>query len=408
MKYGLIGERLGHSFSKPIHESIADYTYEIKEIAKDALDSFMEEKDFFCINVTIPYKERVIPHLYFIHEHAKLIGAVNTIVNREGRLYGYNTDFGGLKMLIEKQGFDYKDKKVVILGSGGTSKTANAVASYLGAREVITVSRRGEVNYENLLSLHGDCDYIINTTPCGMFPDTDEAAVDVSLFGKLRGVTDVVYNPLKTKLCLDCEKRGIPCECGLYMLVAQAVLAVEIFTGRKLPREETTEKIYRKLLSEKRNIVLVGMPGSGKTTIGKALSEALGKEFVDTDEIIVKEHGPISKIFEKKGEKYFRDLESVAVKSVALKNNLVIATGGGAVLRQENVDYLRGNGVVIFLDRPLEDIIPTDDRPLSRDYDALKKRYEERCDIYLSSCDIKTDVDGKLENSVRRILEAIK
>lgn len=408
MKYGLIGEKLSHSFSKPIHESIADYTYEIKEIAKDDLDSFMEEKDFSCINVTIPYKEKVIPHLYYIHEHAKTIGAVNTIVNREGKLYGYNTDFGGLRMLIEKQGFDYKDKKVVILGSGGTAKTANAVACHLGAQEVITVSRRGEVNYENLLSLHGDCDYIINTTPCGMFPNTDEAAVDISLFRNLRGVTDVVYNPLKTKLCLDCEKRGIPCECGLYMLVAQAVLAVEIFTGKELDREETAERIYRKIMNEKRNIVLIGMPGSGKSTIGKALSEALGKEFVDTDEIIVKEHGVISDIFEKRGEKYFRDLEAVAVKSVALKNNLVIATGGGAVLRGENVDYLKSNGFVIFLDRPLEDIIPTEDRPLSRDYEALKKRYEERYDIYLSSCNMKTYVDGRVENSVSKILEAIK
>lgn len=408
MKYGLIGEKLGHSFSKPIHESIADYTYEIKEIARDDLDSFMEAKEFSCINVTIPYKEKVIPYLYSVDEHAKTIGAVNTIVNRDGKLYGYNTDFGGLKMLIEKQDFDYKGKKVVILGSGGTSKTANAVARYLGAEEVITVSRRGEVNYENLLSLHGDCDYIINTTPCGMFPNTDEAAVDVSLFKGLKGVTDVVYNPLKTKLCLDCEKSGIPCECGLYMLVAQAVLAAEIFTGKELKKEETAERIYRKILGEKRNIILVGMPGSGKSTIGKALSEALGKEFADTDEIIVNEHGVISDIFEKRGEKYFRDLEAVAVKSVALKNNLVIATGGGAVLREENVDYLRGNGFVFFLDRPLEDIMPTEDRPLSRDFDALKKRYEERYDVYLSSCDMKIDVDGKVENSVRKILEAIK
>ncbi len=408
MKYGLIGEKLSHSFSKPIHESIADYTYEIKEIARDDLDSFMEAKDFSCINVTIPYKERVIPYLYYIDGHAKTIGAVNTIVNREGKLYGYNTDFGGLKMLIEKQGFDYKNKKVVILGSGGTSKTANAVATYLGAKEIITVSRRGEVNYDNLISLHGDCDYIINTTPCGMFPNTDEAAVDVSLFKNLKGVTDVVYNPLKTKLCLDCEKAGIPCECGLYMLVSQAVLAAEIFTDKKLGREETAERIYRKILSEKRNIVLIGMPGSGKSTIGKALSEALSKEFVDTDDIIVREYGIISDIFESKGEEYFRDLEAVAVKSVALKNNLVIATGGGAVLRGENVDYLKANGFIVFLDRPLEDIMPTDDRPLSRDFEALKKRYEERYDIYLSSCDIKIDVDGKVEHSVSRVTSIIQ
>ena len=234
MKYGLIGEKLGHSFSKTIHDSIADYEYELKELSDKELHSFMTAKKFTGINVTIPYKEKVMSYLDFIDEHAKNVGSVNTVINRDGMLYGYNTDFIGLKMLIEKQGFDYKDKKVVILGSGGTAKTARAVALYLGAKEVITVSRRGEVNYDNLLSLHGDCDYIINTTPCGMFPDTDEAAVDASAFRSLKGVTDVVYNPLRTKICLDCERIGIPCGCGLYMLVSQAVHAAELFLDKKI------------------------------------------------------------------------------------------------------------------------------------------------------------------------------
>lgn len=408
MKYGLIGEKLGHSFSKPIHESIADYTYEIKEIPRDDLDAFMRKKDFCGINVTIPYKQSVMLYLDFIDEAARRIGAVNTVVNREGMLYGYNTDFGGMKMLIEKQGFSYEGSKVVILGSGGTAKTAQAVAENLGAVEIITVSRSGEVNYENLLSLHGDCDYIINTTPCGMYPDTDESAVDVSLFKSLKGVTDVVYNPLKTKLYLDCEKAGVSCECGLYMLVSQAVLASQIFTDEAFDVKKTADEVYGKLLGEKRNIVLIGMPGSGKTTVGKALSESLGKKFIDTDDIITEEYGCISDMFSEKGEAFFRDIESVAVKRVALQNGLVIATGGGAVLREENVRCLKHNGVLFFLDRPLSDIIPTDDRPLSRDFEALKKRYEERYDIYLSACDEKIHIDGKVENAVSKITEKLR
>ncbi len=408
MKYGLIGEKLGHSFSKPIHESIADYTYKLKEIPREDLDLFMKEKSFCGINVTIPYKQSVMPYLDFTDENALKIGAVNTVVNREGTLYGYNTDFGGMKMLIEKQGFSYEGKKVVILGSGGTAKTARAVAESLGANEIITVSRSGEVNYKNLISLHGDCDYIINTTPCGMYPNTDESAVDVSLFENLKGVTDVVYNPLKTKLCLDCEKQGIKCESGLYMLVAQAVLASEIFSGENLDVKKLTDEVYGRILNEKRNIVLIGMPGSGKTTIGKALSEKLGKNFVDTDDLITEEFGNISDIFAEKGEGFFRDIEAVAVKKVSLQNGLVIATGGGAVLRKENVTYLKHNGVLFFLDRPLEDIVPTEDRPLSKDFEALKKRYEERYDIYLSSCDEKINIDGKVENAVNEIVEKLK
>ncbi len=408
MKYGLIGEKLGHSFSKPIHESIADYSYEIKEIPRDGLDAFMRKRDFQGINVTIPYKQSVIPYLDFIDEAAREIGAVNTVVNRDGILYGYNTDFGGMKMLIERQGLSYEGKKVVILGSGGTAKTAQAVAAALGAKEIITVSRRGEVNYGNLLSLHGDCDYIINTTPCGMYPDTDECAVDVAAFKCLKGVTDVVYNPLKTKLCLCCEAQGISCECGLYMLVAQAVLASRLFSGRSFDVKSTADEVYGKLLREKRNIVLIGMPGSGKTTVGKALAESLGKEFTDTDDLISEEYSTISAIFAEKGEGFFRDIESVAVKRASLRNGLVIATGGGAVIREENVAYLKHNGVLFFLDRPLQDIMPTEDRPLSRDLEALKKRYEERYGIYLSVCDERIEIDGSVENAVRRITEKLK
>lgn len=408
MKYGLIGEKLGHSFSKPIHEKIGGYEYEIKEIAAQDLDGFMKERAFSGINVTIPYKTQVIPYLDYIDPIAEKIGAVNTISNRVNRLYGYNTDFFGMKMLIEKQGFDFTGKKVVVLGSGGTSRTAVAVCESFGAKEIVVVSRKGEVNYSNLYTFHADADYIINTTPVGMYPDNLSSPVDLSFFKKLKGVTDVVYNPLKTRLCLEAVDRGIKAEGGLYMLAAQAVFACEKFLDSSLDIKKVTDEVFGEILSEKRNIVLIGMPGSGKTTIGKALSERTGKSFIDTDEMIAETHGVISDIFAQKGEEYFRELEAEKVKEASLKNGTVVATGGGAVLRRENIEALRQNGDIFFLNRPLEDIIPTADRPLSSDRAALKKRFKERYDIYKASADYEIQIDGNVENAVSRIMEKLR
>lgn len=408
MKYGLIGGKLGHSFSKPIHEKIGGYSYEIKEIAENDLDSFMKEKKFLGINVTIPYKTAVIPYLDYVDPVASSVGAVNTIINRDGKLYGYNTDFGGMKMLIKKQGLDYNGKKVLILGTGGTAKTAAAVAKSLGAEKIVFVSRKGVVNYENVYKLHSDADFIINTTPVGMFPDNFSAPVDVRRFGALKGITDAVYNPLTTRLCLEGEAQGVNCSNGLYMLVAQAVLACEYFTGEKLECERLTEEIFQEIKKEKQNIVLIGMPGSGKSTIGKALSEKTGRSFVDTDEMIKESYGPITDIFSSKGEAYFRKIESEKVKLASHLSSAVIATGGGAVLLKENVKTLKQNGVIFFLNRPLEDIIPTDDRPLSSNREALEKRFRERYGIYLSSADYEIHVDGSIENTVNQILEKIK
>ena len=408
MKYGLIGEKLGHSFSKIIHEKIADYTSELKEISKENLDAFMSERDFRCINVTIPYKEAVIPHLYFIDEAAKAMGAVNTIVNRDGKLYGYNTDFYGMKLMIEKNGFDFSDAKVLILGSGGTAKTAKAVSESLGARAIVTVSRSGEVNYGNVYELHGDADFIINTTPCGMYPSNDTYALEPAEFKGLKGIIDAVYNPLKTTLIQKGEKLGIKGITGLYMLVAQAVLACGIFEDKDLDAEKISDEVYSEIIKEKQNIVLVGMPGSGKSTIGKALSEKLGRDFVDTDDVITQKHGVISEIFAEYGESYFRDRESEAVRDTAKLSSMVIATGGGAILREQNVDMLRQNGVIFFLNRPLEDIIPTDDRPLSSNHADLKRRFDERYDKYKASADFEIFVDGNVDNSVMKILECIK
>ncbi|MDD6145580.1 MAG: shikimate kinase [Oscillospiraceae bacterium] len=407
MRFGLIGEKLGHSFSKEIHESMGKYEYHLWEVPKDELDSFMKKADFDGINVTIPYKQAVIPYLDEIDDAARAIGAVNTVVRRGDKLCGYNTDFGGMKMLIERCGFDYSGKKVLILGSGGTSKTACAVAKSLGAAEVITVSRGGCVHYENVLSLHGDADYIINTTPVGMYPNNGVSAVEVADFPSLQGVTDVVYNPLKTKLCLDCERHNIKSEGGLYMLVAQAVLAYEIFTESKLDAFRVTDEIYRQIKKDKQNIVLIGMPGSGKSTIGKALAKKLGRAFLDTDDMITEKYGVIAELFDRFGEAYFRDRESEAVAEAGKGSGTVIATGGGAVLRRENIDALRQNGMIFFLNRPLEDIRPTEDRPLARDREALKKRFEERYAIYSAAADEEILVDGKVANSVNQIMECL-
>lgn len=408
MKYGLIGEKLSHSFSKPIHESIADYDYEIMEIKRDELDSFMKEKSFCGINVTIPYKAAVIPYLDYVSQDAMKIGAVNTVVNRQGKLYGYNTDFGGMKALIENEGFDFKNAKILILGSGGTSKTARAVSEALGASNIITVSRSGEVNYGNALLLHGDCDYIINTTPCGMYPNNDTYAIDPRDFNKLKGVVDVVYNPLETPIVRLAKEKGVKGVTGLYMLVAQAVLACEIFTEKKLEVKKITGEVFSKIKKEKQNIVLIGMPGCGKSTIGKALSELTGRKIIDTDDIIKEKYGEISDIFSNYSEDFFRDKESEAVKEVSKNSGYIIATGGGAILRKENIDLLRQNGVIFFLNRPIEDIIPTADRPLSSDYAALKKRFDERYDKYISAMDYEIFVDGDPENVAEKIMEIIK
>lgn len=405
MRYGLLGKTLAHSYSKTIHEMFAPYEYELIELSKEELDLFLKEKNFSALNVTIPYKETVIKYLDFVDEAAKKIGAVNTIVNKNGALYGYNTDFFGLRGLIEKNGFDFKNKKVLVFGSGGTSKTAVTVSKSLGASEAVVVSRSGSVNYKNVLSLHGNASFVINTTPCGMFPNNNGKAMSLDGFNNLEGVVDVIYNPLCTNLLLEAKKRGIPFCGGLYMLVFQAVKASELFLSKAYP-ESTAEEVYKKLLFEKENVVLTGMPGSGKTTIGSLVAKKLSRLFVDTDELITeKAEMPITEIFEKKGEEYFRNLESEVIAEVSKKTGLVIATGGGAVLRKENTENLSQNGKIFFLDRPLSQILPTSDRPLASDESALKKRFEERYDIYRETCDVKIDVDGIAEHAAKKITD---
>ncbi len=408
MIYGCIGEKLGHSFSKEIHNRLFDYEYELCEVARDKLQEFMTKRDFRAINVTIPYKVDVIPYLYEISETAKKIGAVNTIVNRDGKLYGYNTDFSALTSLIERNGICIKNKKVLILGSGGTSKTAYAVSLHLGAKEIYVVSRSesdGYITYETAVKEHSDADIIINTTPVGMYPNIAESAVDINFFPNLSGVVDAIYNPLRSKLVCDARRKGISAIGGLYMLVAQAAYAAEKFTGQSVPQEKI-EQVYRSLVLEKQNIVLVGMPGSGKSTVAKMLAKELGMQFVDSDDEIVKKTGKtIPEIFKEKGESGFRELEGAVIAEISKKQHSVIATGGGAILNRRNIELLSENGRIYFIDRPLSEIAATSDRPLSSNREDLKKRYSERYDIYLKSCDKHIKADGSAKDIAKIIKE---
>ena len=408
MKYGCIGEHLKHSFSKEIHNALADYEYELCEVAREELDDFATRRDFLAINVTIPYKELIIPHLYYIDDGAKAIGAVNTVVNRDGRLYGYNTDFYGMESLLRHASIDLSGKKVVILGTGGTSKTAAAVAMAGGAREILRVSRggrEGAITYEELYEHHSNAEIIINTTPSGMFPNIFDTPVDISRFPNLLGVIDAVYNPLRTPLISAAKKRGIPAEGGLYMLVAQAVRASEIFTDTEYTNG-TLDDVFGKIRRSKENIVLIGMPASGKSTVGKILAKQTGRPFIDTDKLIVERTGKeITNIFAECGESGFRDIEAEAVREVSAMTSAVIATGGGAILREENVKALRENGRLYFIDRPLEKLIPTISRPLSSDRESIKKRYDERYGIYTDVCDEKIDADCSPREVARRIME---
>lgn len=408
MTYGLLGEKLSHSFSPQIHHALADYEYVLMEVARENLDEFMVKRDFTAINVTIPYKQDVIPYLHHIDEAAKEIGAVNTIVNRNGLLYGYNTDYYGLISLMENNRISLNGKKVLILGSGGTSKTAKVAAKDMGAREIHRLSRTGKdgcITYEDALKYHTDADIIINTTPSGMYPDIHSQAMDLCKFTNLSGVVDAIYNPICPQIILQAKSMGIPATGGLYMLVAQAAKASEYFIGVTPPRE-AVEKIYHKLLTDKQNIVLTGMPSSGKTSVSEVLSKMLQREVIDTDELIVKKAGmEITEIFSKYDEKHFRDLETQVIKEISPMQGIIISTGGGAVLREENVSYLKHNGLIFFLDRPLGKLIATDDRPLSSTREDLIKRHEERYDIYKSTADITIDVPDGVENTAKEVIQ---
>ena len=404
MKCGLLGRKLGHSFSPMIHAHLGNYSYQLFEREPEDLEDFLRNGDWAGLNVTIPYKKDVIPYLDELSPVAAKLGAVNTIIRRDGRLIGHNTDFFGFKEMVRSSGLNLAGKKVLVLGTGGASKPVIAALEDLGA-EVISVSRSGENNYENI-HLHSDAAAIVNATPVGMYPQTGTAPVDISLFPRLEGVLDIIYNPARTRLLLDAEARGLVTVNGLLMLVAQAKEASEWFQGKALD-DSLIATIHTALRRRTENIVLIGMPGSGKSTVGKALADRLGKTFVDADEELVKMAGkPIPEIFAEDGEEVFRAWETKVLEELGKKSGLILSTGGGCVTKERNYPLIHQNGTIFWLKRDLNKL-PTDGRPLSQ-VTPLTAMYEKRRPLYAAFADAEIDNDGALEATLAQIMEELK
>ena len=402
--YGLIGKTLGHSFSPQLHQWMWGCDYRLLPMDEAAAEQFFTDRAFDGVNVTIPYKQLALRRCDVVDERAARIGAVNTVVNRDGRLYGYNTDYDGLTALLRRTGIELSGRKVLILGTGGTSHTAHAVAEDLGAGEIVTISRSGENNYGNI-ARHADAQVILNTTPVGMSPNAGQAAVDVDAFPALEGVADVVYNPLTTYLVHQARRRGIKAACGLAILVIQAQKAAEYFAGRPIP-DSAAEEALRRITAEQANLVVMGMPGCGKSTVGALVAQRLGRPFVDLDEEIVRAAGmSILEIFAKDGETAFRDLEAQVLREVSGHHGIVLSLGGGTAVREENRYFIRQNGPVFYLRRSI-DVLSGEGRPLSKSPEAIRALYDQRRGIYESVADITVDsVEGSAEETAERIVK---
>ena len=393
MRVGLIGDPLGHSFSPRLHAAFGTADYELHPIPAEALPAFFRERAFEGVNVTIPHKIAVIPLLDELHPSAEECGAVNTVVNRGGKLTGYNTDIFGMSFALAHAGISLSGRHVVILGSGGTSHTARALAKREGAASVTVVSRSGEVNYSNIAELV-ETEIVINTTPVGMFPHADASPVDLTVFPRLRGVFDAVFNPLRTRLIEQAENLGVPVASGLLMLTAQAKAAGILFRGgdysEPSPASEVGAEIlnvWREVTAELTNIVLIGMPSSGKTTVGTLLAERLRRPLIDTDAETERRTGKtVPELFAEGGEENFRKEERLTVSECARGTGVIIATGGGAPMFPENRAALAGNGFVVLILRDTEKL-DTAGRPLSRDLDTLKAMYKVRMPVYKAFAD---------------------
>ena len=416
MKYGLIGEHLEHSFSKQIQtriaeiENVKDYDYQLVELNKDEFKEFMEKKDFKGINVTIPYKKDVIPYLDEMDESAKAIGAVNTIINVDGKLKGYNTDFGGFLYMVKAHNVHMEGKKVLIIGNGGACAAVKAVCKHENAKDIVIVSRsanRGAIGYDEMYTSHLDADIVVNTSPVGMFPNIANAPIDVSWFHKLECVLDVVYNPILTRLCFEAQEADIKRVIGLEMLIAQAKYTFEIFENMSFD-DSIIDEIKKEMLKDRCNIVLIGMPSAGKTTIGKMLEEKLGKEFFDLDDMIIAKAGKsIPEIFQESGEAGFRAIETEVAIEASKMNNKIIATGGGVVKHKVNMDFLRLNGITIFIDRDIDKLMSSDpNRPLSSSKQALQQMYKERYPLYQKYAAYIAVNNANIEETVDDIVNA--
>ncbi len=403
MRCGLLGEKLGHSYSPLIHSHLGDYSYGLFEKQPQELEDFLKNGDFSGLNVTIPYKKAVMPYCR-LSDCAKAVGAVNTIIRKNGKLLGHNTDYFGFEAMLRSTKLTVTGKKVLVLGSGGASNTAVAVLHAHGAN-VVVISRSGENHYGNL-HLHRDCALIVNTTPVGMYPNTGVSPVDLGLFPHLQGVLDVIYNPARTRLLLDAEKRGLVTQNGLLMLVAQAKESAEWFTGSKIS-DGAIAKIHHILERQMHNIILIGMPGCGKSTVGKLLAEITGKAFIDADSEIEKlAQMPIPEIFATQGEHGFRAFETQVLTDLGKRSGLVIATGGGCVTRDENYGLLHQNGEIFWLQRDISQL-PTDGRPLSQST-KLTQMWAVREPLYRSFADHTVDNNGTCEAAAGQILSILE
>lgn len=405
MKSGLLGRKLGHSYSPQIHEYLGPYSYDLFEKEPEEVGSFVKNGDYTGINVTIPYKKDVIPYLDVLSPLAKRMGAVNTIVRRaDGSLFGHNTDYFGFSSMVHRSGIHVAGKKVLVLGSGGASNTAVKVLEDMGAN-VIVISRSGKDNYSNL-HLHKDASVIVNCTPVGMYPNTGIAPLDLKAFPDLEGVLDMVYNPARTQLLLDAEKLGLPYENGLWMLVAQAKEAAEYFGNKSLP-DTVIGNVYKKMSGKMQNIVLIGMPGCGKSTIASLLGEKLGRKVVDADQEIVKLAGKsIPEIFADDGEETFRNLETQVLTELGKQSQLVIATGGGCVTRDRNYPLLHQNSSIFWLQRDL-DLLPTEGRPLSQNT-RMQDMFRIREPLYTAFTDYVICNNRSSEDTVHQILTILE
>ena len=405
MQCGLLGRKLGHSYSPQIHGQLASYDYSLFEKEPEELEGFLKNGNFVGLNVTIPYKKDVIPFLDQLSPVARRLGAVNTIVRQgDGSLFGHNTDYFGFRYLVQQSGLDVRGKKVLVLGSGGASNTAVAALQELGARVVI-ISRSGENNYGNL-HLHANASVIVNTTPVGMYPNTGVSPIDLGCFPQLEGVLDVVYNPARTQILLDAENRGLVAMNGLWMLVAQAKESAEWFSGETIPDSRITE-IHAALRAQMENIILVGMPGCGKTTIGRLLARETGKQFVDADEALEARVGrKITDIIPTDGEAAFRCLETETLAELGKQSGFVIATGGGCVTQERNYPLLHQNGTILWLTRAL-DKLPTEGRPLSQT-GKLQQMLATRQPMYRHFADAVIENDGTVEETLAQIRAALE
>ena len=403
-QFGLLGKKLGHSYSPAIHTQLGSAPYGIFEKTEEELPDFLQNGDFLGLNVTIPYKKTVVPYCAELSDTARALGSVNTLVRRaDGTLYGDNTDYYGFMSLVGKSGIAPKGKKALVLGSGGASVTVCAVLRSLGAA-VTVISRDGADNYENL-HRHADAALIVNTTPVGMYPNNGASPLDLAQFPQCEAVFDLIYNPQRTALLLQAEALGIPAFGGLHMLVAQAKASSQQFQSTTIPDREIdrSESLLRRQMQ---NIVLIGMPGCGKSTVAALLGAALDRQVCDSDALVEEMAGmSIPDIFARCGEDEFRRLEAEAIAQLGKRSGIIIATGGGCVKREANYAALHQNGTIFWLQRDLA-ALPTEGRPLSRQ-NALSQLYAQRKPLYERFADHCIDNNGAPEATVTAIKEAL-